>query len=111
VGERFTDSERIFLDTNVLVYASVREAPGHAAARGFVEDCLARGVILVISRQVLREYLAVLSRPQTFALPIPRETLLVWVHAWCDRYEVLDDTAAVTETLLRLFAEVPFGGK
>jgi predicted nucleic acid-binding protein len=87
------NAERIFLDTNVLVYASVREAPNHAAGRDFVEDCLARGVTLVISRQVLREYLAVLSRPQTYALPVPRETLLAWAHAWCDCCELLDDGA------------------
>lgn len=52
----------LFLDTNVLIYASIKEAPEHQAVRGFIEQHLALGTLLYISRQVLREYLAVLSR-------------------------------------------------
>ncbi len=101
----------LFLDTNVLIYASVREAPDHTAVRGFVERHLAAGTGLYISRQVLREYLAVLSRPQSQFQAIPREKVLDWLGVWRNRCRVLDDTGPVMETLWRLFADIPFGGK
>lgn len=101
----------LFLDTNVLIYASIKEAPEHQAVRGFIEQQLALGTPLYISRQVLREYLAVLSRPQSNFNPIPQSTLLTWLSAWRDRCQVLDDTGLVMETLWRLFVDTPFGGK
>jgi len=66
----------LFLDTNVLIYASIKEAPEHEAVRRFVDGHLATGTALYISRQVLREYLAVLSRPQSFFQTIPRDKVL-----------------------------------
>jgi len=99
----------LFLDTNVLVYASVKEAPEHVVVRGFVEKQLALGTPLFISRQVLREYLAVLSRPQPNRNPVPKAELLAWLATWRDRCQVLDDNAAMnyvkrvvidTETLI-----------
>lgn len=101
----------LFLDTNVLIYASIKEAPEHQAVRGFIEHCLATGTPLYISRQVLREYLAVLSRPQSNFNAIPQSMLLTWLAAWRDRCQVLDDTGIVMETLWKLFADIPFGGK
>lgn len=47
----------LFLDTNILVYASIKEAPEHQVVRGFVEQQLLLGTPLFISRLVLREYL------------------------------------------------------
>ena len=107
-----TDAKQpLFLDTNVLIYASIKEAPEYLIVRGFVEKQLALGTPLFISRQVLREYLAVLSRPQSNCDPILPATLLIWLAAWRDRCQVLDDNGAVMEILWSLFAATPFGGK
>ena len=56
----------VFLDTNVLVYATVASAPLHLIAAEAIERLEQEGGELWISRQVIREYLAVLTRPQTF---------------------------------------------
>lgn len=101
----------LFLDTNVLVYASIKEAPEHQVVRGFVEQHLLLGTPLFISRQVLREYLAVLSRPQPNCNPVPQATLLSWLATWRDRCLVLDDNAQVMETLWSLYESTPFAGK
>ncbi|MCI0556539.1 MAG: PIN domain-containing protein, partial [Anaerolineae bacterium] len=101
----------LFLDTNVLIYASIQEAPEHPAVRGFVEQHLSLGTPLYISRQVLREYLAVLSRPQSNFKNIPQASVLLWLKTWRDRCRVLDDTEIVMETLWQLYADIPFGGK
>jgi len=101
----------LFLDTNILVYASVREAPEHPQVNQFIKQHLRKGTMLYISRQVLREYLAVLSRHQSFTSPLSKELLLNWLAVWRDRCRVLDDTESVMDVLWRLFSEIEFGGK
>ncbi len=56
----------LFLDTNILVYANIAASPMHHAALHAIQNRQAAGVELWISRQVLREYIATLSRPQTY---------------------------------------------
>lgn len=100
----------LFVDTNVLVYANVAEAPLHAQALGALTRARESGRTLWISRQVLREYLTTLTRPQAFAA-VPRATVLEQVQLFVERFEVADDTAAITEQLCRLMTEIPVGGK
>ena len=64
------DDSSIFIDTNVLVFANIEEAPLHAVALPAIRSLEQRGIAVWISRHVLREYLATLSRPQTFTPPI-----------------------------------------
>lgn len=104
-------ADRIFVDTNVLVYATVAAAPVHAAARQALADRRASGTELWISRQILREYVAVLTRPQTFARPISMTDVAADVRSFERQLQVADDTAPVTAQLLQLLEEVPTGGK
>src|ERR1019366_998757 len=71
-----TTAERIFVDTNVLVYATQTTAPWHAEANQTLTALHNAGAELWISRQILREYLATLSRPQTFSAPLPMAVLV-----------------------------------
>ena len=61
--------------TNVLVYGNVASAPLHDIALETIRTYY-RQAELWISRQVLREYLATLSRPQAFTSPKPVTTLV-----------------------------------
>lgn len=106
-----TDADRVFVDTNVLVYGTVAAAPAHAAARRALADRRAAGAELWISRQVLREYIAVLTRPQTYVQPVPVAALAADVRSFERQFRVVDDTALVTAQLLRLLEEVQTGGK
>lgn len=90
------EGERVFLDTNILIYANIAEAPLHDAALDRIRTSEQTGSSLWISRQVLREYLAVLTRPGTFARLIPRQTLVTQVHLFIDRFRVAEDTVLVT---------------
>jgi len=56
----------MFLDTNVLVRARFTAAPQHALARARLRDVVGGTERPRISRQVVREYLAVVTRPQTY---------------------------------------------
>ncbi len=94
-----TDVEPVFLDTNVLVYASMAVSPLHAIARRAIETREAAAVPLVISRQILREFLATLNRPQ---VNIPITTLTAQVRHFEARFQLIEESAAVTAALLDL---------
>lgn len=100
----------LFVDTNVLVYANVAEAPQHQAALAAVTRARKNGRPLWISRQVLREYLVTLTRPQAFQ-EVPKATVLEQVRLFGEHFEIADDTDTVTGRLLQLMTDTPIGGK
>ena len=100
----------MFIDTNVLVQARFVQAPQYAAARAALERATGEAGPLSISRQVLREYLAVATRSQSWANPEPMEDALVHVRTMAGAYRVLEDGPAVTEILLALLRDVPTAG-
>lgn len=100
----------LFVDTNVLVYANVSEAPQHQAALAAIDQTRKDGRTLWISRQVLREYLVTLTRPQAFQ-DVPLTTVLEQVQLFQDHFEIADDTDAVTDQLMQLMDDIPIGGK
>src|SRR5581483_599522 len=105
------DGESVFVDTSVLVYAAVVSAPYHQHARQSLGQLQERGAELWVSRQVLREYLAVLSRPQTFARPLPIEVLVTDIRNFLTRFRVAEDGPVIMDRLLTLLLQVSIGGK
>ena len=105
------EDNRLFVDTNILVYAAVSQSPFHVEARRAIHARQEAGVELWISRQVLREYLATLSRPQTFSIPQPSEVLIEDVRKLQGCFSIAEDGPAVTSKLLELLKTVPVGGK
>ncbi len=101
----------VFVDTNILVYASITESPLHLVALNAIQSREQAGSELWISRQVLREYLATLTRPQAFTEPIPIATLIAEIHFFINRFRVAEDNLRVTERLLTLIEQVPVGGR
>lgn len=91
----------IFIDTNVLVYASVDSSPFHRAARKALEEAEGAGHQLWISRQVQREFLATLLRPR---VSISVADVVNAVRAFERRFEIAEDGPLVTERLLALLA-------
>ena len=101
----------MFVDTNVLVKARILEAPDHEVARASLENALEGIETVCISRQVLREYLAVVTRPQTWPVAITRDAALEDVQRLAATFEVLEDGPAVTDWLVLLCRQVSVGGK
>ena len=101
----------MFIDTNVLIHARIREAPSHHLARARLEQAVGDGEPLRISRQIVREYLAVVTRPQTWPIPFTTEDALADANRLLRGFEVLEDGPAVTDTLLALCREVPVGAR
>ncbi|MGH2351783.1 MAG: type II toxin-antitoxin system VapC family toxin [Chloroflexota bacterium] len=99
------------MDTNILVYATVPEAPRHQEAAEAIERLDAAGLELWISRQVLREFLATLTRPQTFGEPPPLAHVIAAVQSFESQFHVADEDASVTQQLTALIQQVTVGGK
>jgi predicted nucleic acid-binding protein len=106
-----TGADRLLVDTNVLVYASLRNSPWHAHAIQSLHTELQDGTELWVSRQILREYLAVLTRPGTTTLASPTAAAVADVAAFVRMFHVADDTNDVTTRLLALVQSVAVAGK
>jgi predicted nucleic acid-binding protein len=106
-----TVANSVFVDTNVLVYANVASAPLHQEALEAIRVQRHDGATLWISRQVLREYLATISRSQTNTGLVSRTTLTDQVRAFEHEFQIADELSAVTNNLLALYETVNLGGK
>ena len=100
-----------FVDTNVLVFSRIPTMPLHAAAKDAVDAIFQSGADLWISRQIIREFLATLTRLQKFTLPLPIAQVTGEILHLERAAIVADETAAVTQRLLALLAAIPCGGK
>ncbi|HYW19758.1 MAG TPA: PIN domain-containing protein [Nodularia sp. (in: cyanobacteria)] len=105
------DDNPVFLDTNILVYASQIQSPFHIAAMSAIQSFYDAGVDLWISRQISREYLATLTRTQQFTNPLPIATVIQDILYFQKRFRVAEDNYLVTARLLTLMEQIPSGGK
>ena len=101
----------MFIDTNVLVQSRIPGAPGHDIARASMERAFRDPEPLRINRQVLREYLSVVTRPQTWPVAMSREDALDDVSRLMGIFEILEDGPGVTEALVTLCREIAVGGR
>ena len=101
----------MFIDTNALVYSRIVESPNYDAARLRLERAHQDAEPLRISRQVVREYLSVMTRPQPWTVPISRDNVLEDVNRLLSDFEILEDGPVVTDTLVTLCREFEVGGK
>ena len=90
----------MFIDTSVLVKSRILEAPDHHTARARLERAFQEPEPIKISRQVVREYLAVVTRPQTWSAAIMREDALEDARRLMSNFEILEDGPVVTESLI-----------
>ena len=106
-----TDAEPLFIDTNILIYANVANTPQHERVFGAIKAAHQAGRALWISRQVLREFIAARTRPQTFAQPSTPEVVIERARYLADRFQVADDTTAVTRQLIKLMENFKINGR
>ena len=101
----------MFVDTNILVNARVVGAPHHDTASGLLGTALQGPEPLRISRQIIREYLATVTRPQNWSDPLTPDEALHDVNLMLNTYQILEDGPEVTGALLALLREIPAGGR
>ncbi len=84
-------AERLFLDTSLLVAASVPAHPGHAAARAYVQRARRRGDAFCMSPQICREILVVITRQPVDGLVYTLEEASRVLAEWRGRCEMLSE--------------------
>jgi predicted nucleic acid-binding protein len=101
----------IFLDTNTLIRANIQTAPRHAEAIRVLRTLRKLKVQLWISRQVLREYLAVVTCTQTFMQPMDSGKAASRIVYFQTHFHIAEDNASVMSELVALLKTIPLGGK
>ena len=103
--------KRVFVDINVLVYFTFAHFAEHRGARHRLAECESLPGTLWTSRQVLREFLAIATRPG-FLTPSPSLSFLgKTVRAFENQFEIAADDAEVTALLLELLENPGAQGK
>lgn len=100
--------DKLFLDTNILVYLSDEESIFHKEVLKQFET-LQRKYELWISRQVLREYAVVITRASVSEFLT--DDLLDDLNKWGSFFHVADETEEVTEALKKLIKKYELKGK
>jgi len=106
-----TAGSGVFVDANILVYATFDQTPWHIAAQRRLTEVGRTPVAFWTSRQVLREFLAVTTR-QGFLTPLPSPLFLAkTVRHFETRFQIATDDTEVTARLLELIEQPGAQGK
>ena len=107
-----TVDEAFFVGTNVLVIATDALRPRHTAARRLIEKAVSRGVYLVLSGQILREYLSVATRPPgSNGLGLSSTTVVQNTDRFLEFASLVEEKASVAQRLRGLVATRNVRGK
>jgi predicted nucleic acid-binding protein len=100
------------VDTNILVFATDASSPFGLAAETELELWRRQGTALYISVQVLREYLAVTTRPAlNQTTPPDYPAILGNIVTFRSSFHVLEDTRIVSEKLGELVQRFAVRGR
>jgi predicted nucleic acid-binding protein len=104
--------DRAMLDTNVLLAATDEGRAAHDQALKIINDWPGRGTTLYISGQIVREYLAVATRPaENNGLGLSLADALANARAFRGRTSLLAEDGKVADRLLTLLDDIACGGK
>ncbi len=102
---------KTFVDTNVLLRARVIGMEFHHEAKTLLDTQISAGNELWISRQVIREFLVNVTRPQSVSQPMSVAEVEAEMNVLHSIFIIADETTAVTTRLLQLIKRYPTGGK
>ena len=101
----------MFVDTNILVAARFLTAPAHVTACRCLDYIGNSGETLHISRQIVREYLVTVTRPQSWSAALTIDDALEDASRLVSSFTVFEDGPNVMAALAVLCREVPVAGK
>lgn len=106
-----TVADPIFIDTNVLVFATIPRSPMHRPAMAALHAIAMSGAETWISRQIVRELPVYLTRPGVYNPAMAATAATVQVANLMTIYRVADESRAVTSQLLDFLRTVGAAGK
>lgn len=105
-----TASDAAFLDTNILIYAADRSAAHFAACRALLDRGLAGQERLVLSPQILSEFLAVVTNPNVMPTPLDPADAYDYTEVIAKGLELIVPTPQVFERALVLLRQTGISG-
>ncbi|MEL6717259.1 MAG: PIN domain-containing protein [Bacteroidota bacterium] len=105
------EDKRVFIDTNVIVYADSNDPTFGQIAKEKLLYYLKEGFELWINRQVIREYLVITSKKMLTNKSYDSKRLVARTAQFDLQFMVADDTKLVTDQLLRLVDKYQIKGK
>jgi predicted nucleic acid-binding protein len=108
-AEAFGDP--LFLDTSLIVAATVEAHPAHKAASSFVDARVADARPMLVSLQVCREFLVVLTRQPVSGRVFTLTESLAALEVWLTGCQVLEENVDVLRECLRLVQQFDVHGK
>jgi predicted nucleic acid-binding protein len=101
----------VFLDTSLIVAATVEVHPSYATAAEYVDNIIADGGALYISPQVCREFLVVLTRQPVSGRVFTVAEAHLALSVWMTGCTVLEEGEAVLSECLALGKQFQVRGK
>lgn len=106
-----TGVDAIFIDTNILVYAQQSYSPFHQKATATLQQHAAAGAPLCLSRQILREYLAAMTRPAIVAGATSVPSLIADIVSFEAQFIIAEDSTHVNQTIIAVTQQGALWGK
>jgi len=100
----------LFVDTNILIYATDSHSPWHQLARMALANAVAQNIELIISPQIINEYLSAATRYALSGGP-PLPQLLAAIAAFRARFRLIEENDVVISALLSLVQTIPMAEK
>ncbi len=104
------ENDKIFIDTNILIYANLSLSPFHELAQNRIKQFVTTGFNLFLSRQVLREYLSSMTRKNELTAEVSITQLKQDIQFFSEDYYILEDSSSITEKLTDLMEEFSVSG-
>jgi predicted nucleic acid-binding protein len=102
-----TGGDSLFLDTNVLIFATDSRSPLQPIAEGALQRNRIAGTWVVVSPQVLREYMAVALRPASAGGNASLDDVRANIATFRAAFHVVAETDVVVERLVELLPKLP----
>ena len=99
-----TESEGIFIDTNVLIYSTFPdfEPEKHIRSLETLNQLLLSGTPLFVSSQILREYFAISTNGSIFKKPLTSKQAAGKIREFLKRFTLLLEKETTIQTLVDL---------
>jgi predicted nucleic acid-binding protein len=106
-----TPATAYFVDTSLIVAATVELHPSHTSAASFVDRIIEQGAALYISAQICREFLVVLTRQPVSGRTFDTHEALSALTVWTAGCTVLEESEVVLTHCLDLVRRYDVHGK
>ena len=101
----------LFIDTNVLIYATDPRSPLQHTALDALQQARDAGTALVISPQIVREFLAAATRQNVGGGGIPLDDILENIATFRAEFRIVEDSPTALDNLIALARQIPMAGR